>query len=122
MFGRFRKHQKWIWAVIIIGARELTVTSLRTIAMTESVHIRSSRGGKDKTAVQMVAVAMLLLHDTYYIDWGLYAGLVNLNAVGVVLLYLSVFFSLTSAGEYVALFVDAVQAKERRLEGSEPTP
>lgn len=107
------------WAVIIIGARELSVTALRTIALSESVDLSPSRGGKDKTAIQMVAVAMLLLHDSYYIDWGLYAGLVNLNAVGVVLLYLSVFFSVTSAGEYVALFVDAVQAKERRLEGSE---
>jgi hypothetical protein len=36
------------------------------------------------------------------------------GAVSVALLYLSVFFTLTSAGEYVALFVDAVEAKERR--------
>jgi hypothetical protein len=43
-----------------------------------------------------------------------------LNSVGLVLLYLSVFFTLTSAGEYIALFVDAVEAKDRRLaEGSD---
>jgi CDP-diacylglycerol--glycerol-3-phosphate 3-phosphatidyltransferase len=108
------------WAVIIIAARELSVTALRTIAMSEGVVIAASRGGKDKTAVQMVAVLTLILHDTYFLDFGFYAGLVNMNTVGVALLYLSVFFTVTSAGEYVALFVEAVEAKDRRLsEGSE---
>jgi CDP-diacylglycerol--glycerol-3-phosphate 3-phosphatidyltransferase len=103
------------WAVIIIAARELSVTALRAIAMSEGVEIAASRGGKDKTAVQMVAVLALILHDSYYVDYGFYAGIVDMNAVGLGLLYLSVFFTVTSAGEYVALFVDAVEAKDRRL-------
>jgi CDP-diacylglycerol---glycerol-3-phosphate 3-phosphatidyltransferase len=103
------------WAVIVIAARELSMTALRTIAMSEGVVIAASRGGKDKTAVQMVAVLALILHDTYYMDYGFFSGLVNMNGVGLVLLYLSVFFTITSAGEYVALFVDAVEAKNRRL-------
>lgn len=103
------------WAVLIIAARELSVTALRTLAIGEGVVIAASRGGKDKTAVQMVAVLALILNDTYFIDFGFHAGLVNMNAVGLALLYLSVFFTITSAGEYVALFVDAVEAKEKRL-------
>jgi CDP-diacylglycerol--glycerol-3-phosphate 3-phosphatidyltransferase len=103
------------WAVIVIAARELSVTALRSIAMNEGVVIAASRGGKDKTAVQMVAVLALILHDTYYLDFGFYSGLVDMNAVGLVLLYLSVFFTVTSAGEYFALFVEAVEAKDRRL-------
>jgi CDP-diacylglycerol--glycerol-3-phosphate 3-phosphatidyltransferase len=103
------------WAVIIIAARELSVTALRTIAMSEGVVIAASRGGKDKTAVQMVAVLALILHDSYYVDYGFYAGIVDMNAVGLGLLYLSVFFTVTSAGEYVALLIDAVEAKDRRL-------
>jgi len=107
------------WAVIIIAGRELSITAMRTIAMGEGVVIAASRGGKDKTAVQMVAVLALILHDTYYMDYGFFRGPVNMNGVGLVLLYLSVFFTLTSAGEYVAFFVDAVEAKDRRLsEGS----
>jgi CDP-diacylglycerol--glycerol-3-phosphate 3-phosphatidyltransferase len=107
------------WAVIVIAARELSVTALRTIAMSEGVVMEASRGGKDKTAIQMVAVLTLILNDSYYLDFGFYAGLVNMNTVGLLLLYLSVFFTVTSAGEYVALFVDAVEAKDRRLsEGS----
>jgi CDP-diacylglycerol--glycerol-3-phosphate 3-phosphatidyltransferase len=103
------------WAVIVIAARELSVTALRTIAMSEGVEIGASRGGKDKTAVQMVAVLTLILHDAYYMDFGFYAGVVDMNAVGLALLYLSVFFTITSAGEYVALLIDAVEAKDRRL-------
>jgi CDP-diacylglycerol---glycerol-3-phosphate 3-phosphatidyltransferase len=103
------------WAVIIIAARELSVTALRTIAMSEGVVIAASRGGKDKTAVQMVAVLALILHDSYYMDYGFWEGIVDMNAVGLGLLYLSVFFTITSAGEYVALLVDAVEAKDRRL-------
>jgi CDP-diacylglycerol--glycerol-3-phosphate 3-phosphatidyltransferase len=55
------------------------------------------------------------LHDTYYLDFGFYAGFVDMNAVGLGLLYLSVFFTVTSAGEYIALLIEAVEAKDRRL-------
>jgi len=102
-------------AVIIIAGRELSVTALRTIAISEGVVIEASRGGKDKTAVQMVAVLALIVHDTYYMNYGFYAGYVDLNAVGLVLLYLSVFFAVSSGGDYVRLFVQAVEAKERRM-------
>lgn len=108
------------WAVAIIGGRELAITALRTIAISEGVVIAASRGGKDKAALQMVAVLMLILHDSYYLDFWFFALPVNLNAVGLVMLALSVLFAITSAGEYIALFVEAVEAKEKRLaEGDE---
>ena len=107
------------WPVIIITGRELSITALRTIAISEGVVIAASRGGKDKTAVQMVALVALILHDTYVLNWGFYTGAVNLNAVGLALLYLSVFFALTSAGEYMTLFVQAVEAKEKREQAAD---
>lgn len=103
------------WAVAVITCRELAITALRTIAVSEGVVIAASRGGKDKAALQMVAVLMLILHDSYYLDFWFFALPVNLNAVGLVMLALSVLFAITSAGEYVALFVEAVEAKEKRL-------
>jgi len=107
------------WAVIIITARELSITALRTIAISEGVVMEASRGGKDKTAVQMVALVALILHDTYVLDWGFYSAAVDLNSVGLVMLYLSVFFAITSAGEYISLFVAAVEAKEKREKDAE---
>ena len=110
------------WAVIIIASRELSITALRTIAATEGVVMAASRGGKDKTAIQMAALVVLILHDTYVLDFGFYKAVVDLNGVGLGILYVSVFFTVTSAGEYIALFVQAVEAKERRMEAGDKNP
>lgn len=107
------------WAVIIILARELSITSLRVIAMTEGVVIAAGQGGKDKTALQMVALLLLILHHRYTLHFGFASLDVDLNGVGKALLYLSVFFAITSAGEYIKLFVEAVEAKEQRLKQEE---
>lgn len=104
------------WATIIILARELSVTSLRTIAMSEGVVIAASQGGKEKTALQMVAILMLIVHHTYIIDFGFAAVPIHMHDIGIVLLYASVVFAVTSGGEYMKLFVEAVEAKEKRLD------
>jgi CDP-diacylglycerol--glycerol-3-phosphate 3-phosphatidyltransferase len=105
------------WAVIIILARELAISMLRTIAISEGVVIAAGEGGKAKTALQMVAVLFLMLHHRYYVDFWFVARWVDFNVAGLWLLYLSVFFAITSAGEYTKLFVEAVDAKDRRLKG-----
>lgn len=102
-------------AVIVMVGRELSITALRTIAMSEGVVMAAGQGGKDKTALQMVAILMLIVYHPYEVDFFVYQTTVNLAEVGLVILYLSVFFALTSAGEYIKLFVEAVEAKEKRL-------
>lgn len=103
------------WAVIIIVARELSVTSLRVIAIGEGVEMAASQGGKEKAALQMIAVLLLMLHYPYVIDFGVVSLPVDFNVVGLYSLYISVFFAIWSGGEYVKLFVDAVEMKEKRL-------
>lgn len=102
-------------AVIIMVGRELSVTALRTIAMSEGVVMAAMRAGKDKTALQMVAILMLIVHQRYLIDFGFYQTELSFSGAGLVLLYLSLFLALWSGGEYFKLFVDAVDAKEERL-------
>ena len=112
-----------VWAVVLILARELSITSLRVIAMSEGVTIAAGQGGKEKAALQMVAILMLILHQPFWVTfWPFDAMRVDFHAVGLVLLYLSVFFALTSAGEYVKLFVEAVELKEKRLAELEALP
>jgi len=111
------------WAVILLVARELSITSLRVIAMTEGVVIAAGRGGKDKTAFQMVALLMLIVHHPYELNFGIGSPFtVDFNTVGLYLLYLSLVLAFTSAGEYVRLFVEAVEAKEERLRKAESEP
>ena len=106
------------WIVVVILARELSISMLRMIASSEGVVIAAGEGGKAKTALQMVAVLFLMLHHRYEIDFWFAELWVDFNVAGTWLLVLSVFFAITSAGEYVKLFVDAVEAKDRRLTGS----
>lgn len=106
------------WAVVIILARELSISMLRTIAISEGVVIAAGEGGKAKTALQMVAVLFLMLHHRYEVDFWFTKQWVDFNLAGLWLLYLSVVFAITSAGEYVKLFLEAVDAKDRRIKGS----
>ena len=103
------------WIVVVILARELSISMLRMIASSEGVVIAAGEGGKAKTALQMVAVLFLMLHHRYLVDFWFVERWVDFNVAGLWLLYLSVFFAITSAGEYVKLFVAAVYAKDRRL-------
>jgi len=102
-------------AVIIMVGREMSVTALRTIAMSEGVVMAAGRSGKDKTALQMAAILLLILQHPYEVNFFFTSVTADLGEVGLWLLYLSLIFAITSAGEYVALFVDAVEAKEQRL-------
>jgi len=68
----------------------------------------------------MVAILCLILHFPYAIDFGFGPLWADLGEVGLALLYLSLFFALTSAGEYARLFVAAVESKEERLRHEAP--
>ena len=108
------------WAGILLLARELSITSLRVIAMSEGVVIAAGQGGKDKTAFQMVAILMLIIHHDYDVTFfGFPTMHADFNTMGLYLLYLSLVLAFTSAGEYVKLFVEAVEAKEERLRMAE---
>lgn len=49
------------WMVVTIVARELAISTLRSVAASENVVIVASPWGKAKTAVQVVAISVLIL-------------------------------------------------------------
>lgn len=105
------------WIVVVLLGRELSITSLRAIAANEGVVIAAGEGGKWKAAIQMVGILCLVLHFRYPVV-PFYPRPVDLNLCGQWLVVLSMVFSVTSAVEYTRLFVAAVDAKERRQQGS----
>ena len=101
------------WIVVVLLGREISVTSLRSIASSEGVVIAAGESGKWKAALQMVGIACLVLHFPHRVI-PLYPHPVDLNVVGQWLVLLSLVFSVTSAVEYLWLFLAAVEAKEQR--------
>jgi CDP-diacylglycerol--glycerol-3-phosphate 3-phosphatidyltransferase len=103
------------WAVVLLLAREISVTGLRGIASNEGVVIAAGDDGKTKTALQMVGILCLLLGYPYHLTLGpIDLGMVDLVVVGRILVYVSLFFSLMSAFTYTRLFAEAVDAKNQR--------
>lgn len=50
------------WAIYIIIVRELFITGLRTLSVSEGIDVSASMAGKVKTVVQMIAIGFLLMH------------------------------------------------------------
>ena len=129
------------WMVVLLLARELAITGLRSIAVSEGMVIAASQGGKWKTAFQLTGIMALLIHYPYPIavitpalhdlvvgTWfhDLLAWLsipvrpwVDFHQVGLWLIYLSLFFSVFSATQYFFRFVRAVGSKENGVENGE---
>ncbi len=121
------------WVVVLLLARELAITSLRSIAVNEGLVIAASQGGKWKTAFQLTGILGLLIHYPYPIavitpalhdlvagTWShellAEAGIplrpwVDFHVVGLWLIYLSLFFSIFSASQYLYRFVRAVSQR-----------
>ncbi len=50
------------WAIYIIIIRELFITGIRTVAVSEGLDVKASWAGKVKTVAQMIAIGFLLMH------------------------------------------------------------
>ena len=73
------------WAIYIIIVRELFITGIRTVAVSEGLSVKASWAGKVKTVAQMIAIGFLLMH------WPL----------GEELLWFAVFLTVYSGLEYL---------------------
>lgn len=89
--------------VIILVLREMYMTSLRLLAMTEDVEVPVSSMGKWKTGTQMVATPMLMIYDEFL--W------MDLPLIGTILIYVSSFLSLWSALLYSLSMIKKLQEK-----------
>lgn len=108
------------WAVIVLLAREFSVTALRSVAASEGLIISAGQEGKTKTALQMIGIIVLLSGYPYHLSYaGIDLGIVDLGNVGRALVYLSLVFSVASAAQYLSLFSEAVAAKQEKRRSDE---
>ena len=89
------------WVVVLTIARELIISGVRTLAVSEGLVLAASQGGKWKTSLQAVGIICLMLHYHYAIDYLFGTYVTDFHSVGVLLLYVSLVPSLLSAADYV---------------------
>lgn len=96
----------WIpaWAVHIIIVRELAVTGLRAVAVDYGIVLAADTFGKWKTTFQILALIPLMLHYAYF-------G-IDLHQIGMILLYIAVFFTVLSGCNYFYTFCVDIHDKE----------
>jgi CDP-diacylglycerol--glycerol-3-phosphate 3-phosphatidyltransferase len=89
------------WMVVVIVGRELAITGLRSMAVSEGKVISADELGKKKMVFQIVAILGLLLHYEYF-------G-INFHAVGMFFLWLAVALTLWSGFNYFRKFWDVLE-------------
>ena len=85
-----------VWVVIVIITREMAITGLRAVAVSEGIIIQASPLGKYKTILQAVAMLGLCLHYTYF--------RVNFHVVGMTFLWGALVLTLWSGWDYFRQF------------------
>lgn len=81
------------WVVIIIIAREFSITGFRIIAAAEGVTIAASQLGKIKTSTQLFAIILLLLDNVIFANFAI--------PMDMLLLYISLLFTILSGIDYI---------------------
>ena len=106
------------WLVIILLARDLTISGLRAIAATEGYVISAGAGGKLKTSFQMAGLLGLMVHYTYEVNFLFTTVKVSFHGMGLVLLIISAILSITSGYEYFRGFLTTIEAFQDDLSKS----
>ena len=94
----------WAWIVILIIARELLVTGIRSMAAERGLVISADALGKFKTVLQDVAIVPLVLHYPW-------AG-IDPRPWGLGLMLIALFLTLVSGGNYVLKFFRSLSEQE----------
>ncbi|RMH16453.1 MAG: CDP-diacylglycerol--glycerol-3-phosphate 3-phosphatidyltransferase [Acidobacteria bacterium] len=86
------------WVVVTIVARELTISTLRSVMAAQNVVVAASWSGKVKTVVQVVAISLLIMN----------ARLGVWQPLGTFALYLALVLAVYSGIEYALRYARAV--------------
>ena len=84
------------WMVVVLLARELIVTGLRSLAAVQGTIVPASYWAKHKTAWTLFAIICLLIDEPYRI----FGIMVNFHVSGIVFLWIALVISVTTGIDY----------------------
>lgn len=112
----------WVpgWMVVLVLAREIWVTGLRSLAASQGVIVEASTAGKAKSFLQMVAITFLILHE---VKFSVLGAVITCQLIGLYLLLVSIALSLWGAIEYtVEILGGYKRLSSPSLEGGSAAP
>lgn len=86
-----------LWMVIVVVGREIAVTGLRGIAVSQGIVIAASHLGKYKTIFEVAAITFLILDGEYFS--------IHFHIVGMVLLWIALLLAVYSGVDYFKRFL-----------------
>jgi len=86
-----------VWMVIVIVGREIAVTGLRGIAVSQGIVISASALGKYKTVFEVVSISFLIFDGDYFS--------IDFHQVGMVFLWVSLGIAVISGIDYFRKFL-----------------
>lgn len=92
------------WIVVVIIAREFTVTGFRVLAASEGVTIAASPWGKIKTITQLVAIILFLFNNFPFSYLGIPAD--------DIMIYLALIFTIVSGVDYMVKNKNIIDFKD----------
>ncbi len=89
-----------VWMVIIIVGREIAITGLRGIAVSQDIIISASTLGKYKTVFEVASIVLLILNGSYFS--------VNFRPMGMVFLWIALGIAVISGVDYFRRYLKAI--------------
>ncbi len=97
------------WIAVVLISREITITALRGMAISEGLVIAASQWGKRKSLLEHFALSGLLI---YYPMWGL-----NFHVMGLWLIYGTMIVSVASGVHYIwQFFAEVLEQQSNQKE------
>ena len=90
------------WMVIVIVGREIAITGLRGIAVSQDIIISASALGKYKTVFEVASIFFLILNGSYFS--------INFHPVGMILLWVALGVAVVSGVDYFWKYLRSVVA------------
>jgi CDP-diacylglycerol--glycerol-3-phosphate 3-phosphatidyltransferase len=89
-----------VWIVIVIVGREIAITGLRGIAVSQDIIISASTLGKYKTVFEVASIFFLILNGSYFF--------LNFRPIGMVLLWLALGIAVISGVDYFRKYLKSI--------------
>ena len=89
-----------VWMVIVIVGREIAITGLRGIAVSQDLIISASTLGKYKTVFEAASIFFLILDGSYFF--------INFRPIGLVLLWVALGIAVVSGVDYFRKYLKSI--------------